>query len=110
MQTLGLGDCVVSVPRQRDSASRVLEAGPRQRGVEVVAAVEIDCAGVDVVDERVVGAAVLGPDRAGEAEGRVVDQAERLGVVLDLENELWLARQHALSTKLLTRRQPNAAR
>lgn len=84
MQTLGLGDRVVPIPRQRDPPARFLVPRPGQRRIEVVAPVHEDRPGLDLVDEVQVRFLGAGPDRRGEAVPRIVDQRERFGVVFDL--------------------------
>ena len=84
MQTLGLGDRIVPIPRQRDAPPRLLVSRPGQRRIEVVAPVHEDRAGLDLVDEVQVRLLGAGPDRRGEAVPRIVDQGEGFGVVFDL--------------------------
>jgi hypothetical protein len=84
MQTLGFGDRVVPIPRQRDAPPRFLVPRPGQRRIEVVAPVHEDRPGLDLVDEVQVRFLGAGPDRRGEAVPRIVDQRERFGVVFDL--------------------------
>ena len=75
---------------QAHAAPAVLDAGPRERGVEVVAAVEEDGAGVELVDhvqERLLRGGVscrVRPHGCSEPVRRVVHERDRLDVGRDL--------------------------
>jgi hypothetical protein len=105
MNALRPGDGVESVTRQADSASRVLHSRPRKRRVEIVASgrkakghqcrrsrrrdtetapVHEDRPDVNVVHEGRERRFVLGPYAGCKSVRRVVNELERLGLVLDL--------------------------
>ena len=84
MVALGSGQRAVTQRRQRRAVAGLLDAGPRQTGIEIVAAVHIDRAGLDCLADALGGIDVLGPDGRREAIAAVVHQSDRLFLVADL--------------------------
>src|SRR5687768_13522857 len=72
---------LVTDARQRCAAARVLDAGPGEAGIEIIAAVHVDGAGVDLGAEACGGIAVGGPDRGSEAVAGIVHEADGFLVV-----------------------------
>ena len=86
MVALRAGQRAVTQRRQRRAVAGFLDAGPRQTGIEIVAAVHIDRAGLDRLADALGGMDVLGPDGRSEAIGAVVHQSDRLFRVADFDD------------------------
>ena len=80
MERLGPGQVLVAQARQGGAAPGVLDPGPGQGRVEVVAAVHEHGAGFQLLAEPLGGVQITGPDRRAEAIGAVVHQGDGLGV------------------------------
>src|SRR5262245_31175452 len=78
MKALPARQVVKAVARQGRALAAVADAGPRQRWVEVVAAILIDCARVHVAREPLRALAVARPDGRGEPVARVLHVPEGL--------------------------------
>src|SRR5256885_4294424 len=81
MITLRPRQRLISDARERRAAPGVFNSGPREARIEIVAAVHVDGAGLDLAPDALGGVDVPGPDRGGQAIGRIVHQADRLGIV-----------------------------
>src|SRR5712671_2671739 len=66
---------------ERRAAAGVLDPGPREARIEIVAAVHVNRAGLDLSPDALCGVHVPGPDRGGQPVGGVVHQADGLGIV-----------------------------
>ena len=86
MERLRTGQVLVTNRGEGAAAPGVLDADPRQRRVEIVAAVHEPRAGLHLVADRERGVLVRGPDRRGQAKRAVVHQADRLLVGPDLHD------------------------
>src|SRR6185436_6584589 len=61
---------------ERRAAAGVLHTGPGEARIEIVAAVHVDGAGLDLSADALGRIHVAGPDRSREAIGRIVHQAD----------------------------------
>ena len=78
------GQRAVTQRRQGRAVAGLLDAGPRQTGIEIVTTVHIDRAGLDHLADALGGIDVFGPDGRGKAITAVVHQRDRLFFVADL--------------------------
>src|SRR5665213_1236641 len=67
MIALGLAQTLVADLAERAALAGLLDAGPDQRRIEIVAAIGVDRAGLDLGAELCRRVEVVGPDRGGEA-------------------------------------------
>lgn len=84
MNTLGARHGIESKPGQTDAPAGVLDSGPRQRRVEVIAPVHEYRSGVNLVDQTCERGFVSRPDARRQAVCRVVNQSQGFVVALDL--------------------------
>src|SRR5438874_2651885 len=70
-------------PRQRAAPPGVFHPGPGKRGIEVVAAVHVQRAGLDLLPQRDRRIRVLRPHRCGKPVAAVVHEADCFLVAID---------------------------
>src|SRR5580704_6760776 len=69
--------CVADL-RERGAAARILDTGPGERRIEIIATVHVDGAGLDPVADGFGGVRVARPDRGRQAIRAVVHERDRL--------------------------------
>src|SRR5215203_3321988 len=77
---------LVAEGRERHPAAGLLDARPRQRRIEIVAAVHEHGAGLELTADGLSRIRIPRPDGGGEAEVAVVHEADRLLVGRDLHD------------------------
>src|SRR5690349_13709613 len=86
MIALGAGQGFIADEGQGGAAARILDAGPGQGRIEIVAAVHEYRAGLDLVADLLCRLGIIGPDRGGESIERVVHELDGFLIIAHLHD------------------------